>query len=259
MLNMILAIDIGNTNIVLGGFDESKIHFQTRISTGMNKTEAEYAVLFKNILELYGITSSDVDGAIISSVVPPLTNVLKNILTLLTGKKPLIVGPGVKTGLNIMIDNPSQLGSDIVVTAVAALSKYPKPFIVLDLGTATTLSVVDASGNFQGVIICPGIMVSFEALTSRTSQLPRISFDEPSSVIGKNSIDSMQSGLVYGNAAMLDGLIDRIEEILGRSATVISTGGLAENIIPHCKKDIICDNNLMLEGLRTIYEKNKKY
>lgn len=255
---MILAFDVGNTSILLGCIDGKKIHFQTRVSTGLEKTEAEYAVLFKNILELYGVSGTDVDGSIISSVVPPLTNVLKNVLFLLTGKNPLVVGPGIKTGLNILIDNPSQLGSDIVVVSVAAMQKYPKPFIVLDLGTATTLSVVDAAGDFQGVVIYPGIMVSFDALTSHTSQLPRISFDEPRSVIGKSSIDSMQSGLIYGNAAMLDGLIERIEEELGNSTTVIATGGLAGKIIPHCKKDIICDEKLILEGLRIIYEKNKK-
>jgi type III pantothenate kinase len=257
-LHMILAVDVGNTNILLGGIDGSKIHFQTRVSTGLGKTEAEYAVLFKNILEIYGIHGTDVEGSIISSVVPPLTNVLMNVLSLLTGKKPLVVGPGIKTGLNILIDNPSQLGSDIVVASVAAMNKYSTPFIVLDLGTATTLSVVDASGNFQGVVIYPGIMVSFDALTSRTSQLPRISFEEPCSVIGKNSIDSMQSGLIYGNAAMLDGLIERIENELGKKTTVIATGGLADKIIPHCKKDIICDEKLILEGLRIIYNKNKK-
>lgn len=257
-MHMILAIDVGNTDILLGGIEGSKIHFQTRVSTGLGKTEAEYAVLFKNILEIYGISATDVEGSIISSVVPPLTNVLINVLSLLTGKKPLVVGPGVKTGLNILIDNPGQLGSDIVVASVAAMQKYPRPFIVLDLGTATTLSAVDASGNFQGVVIYPGIMVSFEALTSHTSQLPRISFDEPRSVIGKNSIDSMQSGLIYGNAAMLDGLIERIEDELGKKATVIATGGLADRIIPHCKKVIICDEKLILEGLRIIYDKNKK-
>lgn len=255
---MILAIDAGNTNILLGGIDGSTIHFQARVSTGLGKTDAEYAVLFKNILELYGIRAADVEGSIISSVVPPLTNVLINVLSLLTRKKPLVVGPGVKTGLNILIDNPGQLGSDIVVASVAAMQKYPKPFIVLDLGTATTLSVVDASGNFQGVVIYPGIMVSFEALTSHTSQLPRISFEEPRSVIGKNSVDSMQSGLIYGNAAMLDGLIERIEEELGSSATVIASGGFADRIIPHCKKEIIYDEKLILEGLRIIYDKNKK-
>jgi type III pantothenate kinase len=258
MVHMLLAFDIGNTNIVLGGFRGSKILFQTRISTSLDKTDAEYAVLMKNILDLYEIDCREVEGSVISSVVPPLVNVFKHVLMLLTGKNPLVVGPGVKTGLNITIDNPSQLGSDLVVAAVAALQKYQKPLIILDLGTATTLSVVDSAGDFQGVIIYPGVMVSFEALTERTSQLPRISFEEPRNVIGKNSIDSMQSGLIYGSAAMLDGLIERVEEALGMQATVVATGGLSESIAPHCKKNIICDENLLLEGLRIIYEKNKK-
>ncbi|NLO47757.1 MAG: type III pantothenate kinase [Clostridiales bacterium] len=255
---MILAFDIGNTNIVLGCLDGSEILFQTRISTSLDKTDSEYAVFIKNILDLYKIDSAEVEGAIISSVVPPLINVFRQVLLLLTGKNPLVVGPGVKTGLNITIDNPSQLGSDLVVAAVAALQKYEKPLIILDMGTATTLSVVDAVGDFQGVIIYPGVMVSFEALTKHTSQLPRISFEEPRNVIGKSSIDSMQSGLIYGTAAMLDGLIERIEEELGMKATVVATGGLSESITPHCKKNIICDGNLLLEGLKIIYEKNKK-
>ena len=256
---MILAIDIGNTNIVLGGFDgNGEISFLTRISTSLDKTEAEYAVLIKNILELNGIGLADIDGSIVSSVVPPLINIISRVMIQLAGKAPLVVGPGIKTGLNIGVGDPAELGSDLVVGAVAAMAKYPCPLIILDLGTATTISVIDAAGVFRGVIIYPGVMVSFDALTARTAQLPRISFDEPRSVIGTNSVDSMQSGLIYGNASMLDGLIERAEQELGCHATVVATGGLASKIVKHCKREIICDDNLLLDGLRIIYEKNKQ-
>lgn len=257
---MILAFDIGNTNIVLGGFDGNSdgISFFTRISTSLDKTEAEYAVLIRNILELNGISITDIEGSIVSSVVPPLINIISRAMIILSGKAPLIVGPGIKTGLNILVDDPSRLGSDLVVGAVAALDKYPRPLILLDMGTATTFSVIDREGAFRGGIIYPGVMVSFDALTERTAQLPRISFDEPDRVIGTNSIDSMQSGLIYGNAAMVDGMIERIEGELGERATVIATGGLSPKIVKHCKRDIICDENLLLDGLRIIYEKNKK-
>lgn len=255
---MILAFDVGNSNIVMGGIDEKNTYFLTRISTQLDKTEAEYAVLIKNLLELHHVAPEDVEGGIISSVVPPLVNILKNVMQLITGKKPLVVGPGLKTGLNITAGDPSELGADLVVAAVAALAKYPKPMIILDLGTATTFSVLGKKGEFLGVVIYPGVMVSFDALTDRTAQLPRISFDEPRHVIGTTSVDSMQSGLIYGNAAMLDGMIERIEEELGEKAAVVATGGLSASIVPHCKQKIIIDDNLLLDGLRIIYYKNRK-
>ena len=231
---MILAFDIGNTNIVIGGFEKDKTIFLTRVATDLDKTEAEYAVLVKNILEIYRVERESIEGSIVSSVVPPLNNVLIRVMELICGKSPL------------------------VVAAVAALQKYPKPQIILDLGTATTFSVLDAKGLFRGVVIYPGVMVSFDALASRTAQLPRISFDEPKQVIGTTSVDSMQSGLIYGNAGMLDGLIERIEGELGEKCTVIATGGLSGKIVPHCKREIILDENLLLDGLRILYEKNQK-
>ncbi len=255
---MILAFDIGNTNISLGGFEGDKIVFRSHLSTSLDRTEAEYAVLIKNTLELYGFNIGQVEGSIVASVVPPLVNTVKGAMLLLTRQKPLIVGPGTKTGLNIAVGDPSELGADIVVAAVAALRKYTKPIIILDMGTATTLSVLDVRGSFRGVIIFPGVMVSFDALTARTAQLPRISFDEPKQVIGTNSIESMQSGLIYGNAAMIDGLIDRVEGELGAKAALIATGGLSSKIVPHCCHNIVCDDDLLLEGLKMIYDKNKK-
>ncbi len=255
---MILAFDIGNTNIVIGGFEKDKAIFLTRVATDLNKTEAEYAVLIKNILEIYRVKRDNIEGSIVSSVVPPLNNVLIRVMELISGKSPLVVGPGIKTGLNIASGDPRELGADLVVAAVAALQKYPRPPIILDLGTATTFSALDKDGVFRGVVIYPGVMVSFDALASRTAQLPRISFDEPKQVIGTTSVDSMQSGLIYGNAAMLDGLIDRIEAELGDKCTVIATGGLSGKIVPHCRREIILDEDLLLDGLRILYEKNQK-
>ncbi len=255
---MILAFDVGNTNITLGGFEGDEIAFRSRLSTSLEKTEAEYAVLIRDIVALFGFAVSKIEGSVVASVVPPLVNIIRDAMLLLTGKKPLIVGPGTKTGLNIAVGDPSELGADLVVAAVAALRKYPKPIIILDMGTATTLSVLDEKGNFRGVVIFPGVMVSFDALTARTAQLPRFSFDEPKQVIGTNSIESMQSGLIYGNAAMIDGLIDRVETEIGMPASVIATGGLSSKIVPHCGRKIICDENLLLEGLKIIYDKNKR-
>lgn len=254
---MILAIDIGNTNIVVGGIDDEKIHFVARLSTDRTKTEDEYAVIFKNILEIHHISAAVFDGAIISSVVPPLINILKRSVKMLTELTPLVVGPGIKTGLNIKIDNPSQLGSDLVVGAVAAVTLYPKPLIIFDMGTATTICAIDKNGNYLGGIIYPGVKVSLDSLTQRTSQLPAISLDAPAKAIGKNTIDCMKSGIIYGNAAMADGMIDRFENELGEKATILATGGLAQTILPHCKHKIILDDDLLIKGLKIIYDKNK--
>jgi type III pantothenate kinase len=255
---MILAIDIGNTNIVMGCVDPEKIYFIARLATNHLKTEEQYAVELKSILELYGFEPSCIDGSIISSVVPPLTNVMKQAILIITGREPMIVGPGLKTGLNIVIDNPAELGSDLVVAAVAALAQYPKPIVVFDLGTATKASVIDAKGTFLGGIIFPGIKISLDALSKNTSQLPHISLDAPKRVVGRNSIDSMTSGVTYGNAAMIDGLIDRIEEEIGMPVTTIVTGGLAKYIAPYCKKKVTYDPDLILKGLFMIYKKNEK-
>lgn len=256
---MILALDMGNTNIVFGAIDEKKIHFVSRLVTDLNKTEDEYAVVFNTILNMYNINRADITGAIISSVVPPLMNIIKDAVKTVLGITPMVVSPGLKTGLNIKIDNPAQLGSDLVVDAVAALNEYNAPFIVFDLGTATTASVVDKNHTYIGSVIMPGIVVSQDSLSSKTSQLPRIGLDAPETVIGKNTIDCMRSGLVNGNAAMLDGMIERIEEELGMKTTVIATGGLAKFIVPYCKREgIIYDDDLLLKGLWIIYNKNVK-
>lgn len=259
---MILAIDMGNTNIVIGCIDDDKVYFEERLSTDLSKTELEYAIGFKTILELYHINSEDIKGAIISSVVPQLVNIIKDAIEKTIGITPLIVGPGVKTGLNLLMDQPAQVGSDLVVDAVAAISEYGAPVIVIDIGTATTISVVDHKNNYIGGAILPGVKVSLDSLVSRTAQLPRISMEAPKRVLGKNTIDCMKSGIIYGNASCIDGMINRIEEEMGYNnengpkATVVATGGLAKVIVPNCKNEIILDNLLLLKGLKIIYDKN---
>lgn len=255
---MILAIDIGNTNIVVGCFDKDQILFVERVSTDHTKTELEYAICLKNVLEIYDIKPSCVEGSIISSVVPPLTNVLKASAEKIIAGEVFVVGPGIKTGLNIMMDNPASVGSDLIVDAVAAIHEYPVPLVFIDMGTATTISVVDEEKRYRGGMILPGMRVSMDSLTSRTAQLPHISMEAPKKLIGRNTIDCMKSGMVYGNASCIDGMIRRIKKELQREdVTVIATGGLAKVILPYCEENIIYDNELLLKGLRLIYEKNK--
>ena len=254
---MILAIDVGNTNIVVGCIDDRKTYFIERLSTNRTKTELEYAVDLKNVLDIYHIKKTEIEGCIISSVVPQITNIVKLAAEKILKKNAIVLGPGVKTGLNIMMDNPGQLGADQVADAVAGISGYPVPLILIDMGTATTASVVNSKKQYVGGIILPGVGVSLDALTARASQLSGISIDAPRHVIGKNTIECMKSGVLYSNAAALDGIIDRIEEELGEKATVVATGGLAKKIVPHCKREIILDEELLLRGLLIIYEKNK--
>ena len=254
---MILAIDIGNTNIVVGCIDDRKTYFIERLSTNRTKTELEYAVDLKNVLDIYHIKKTEIEGCIISSVVPQITNIVKLAAEKILKKNAIVLGPGVKTGLNIMMDNPGQLGADQVADAVAGISSYPVPLILIDMGTATTASVVNSKKQYVGGMILPGVGVSLDALTARASQLSGISIDAPRHVIGKNTIECMKSGVLYSNAAALDGIIDRIEEELGEKATVVATGGLAKKIVPHCKREIILDEELLLRGLLIIYEKNK--
>ena len=255
---MILALDIGNTNIVIGCIDKEKTYFIERLSTVRTKTELEYAVDIKTVLDLYRIKRSDIEGAIISSVVPQITNIVRLAAEKVLGKdsKVLVLGPGVKTGLNIKMDNPGQLGADLVADAVAGISEYPVPLIIIDMGTATTASVVDADKQYIGGVILPGVGVSLDALTQRASQLSGIGIEEPKRVIGKNTLECMKSGVLYSNAGALDGIIDRIEEELGEKTTVVATGGLAKKIVPFCKREIILDEDLLLKGLLVIYEKN---
>ena len=254
---MILAIDIGNTNIVVGCIDEEKIYFTERLSTVRTKTELEYAVDLKTVLDIYHIKRTDIEGCIISSVVPQITGIAKLAAEKILKKEVMVLGPGVKTGLNIVMDNPGQLGADLVADAVAGLASYPVPLVVIDMGTATTISVVNSKKQYIGGMIMPGVGISLDAITDRASQLSGISIDAPRHIIGKNTIECMKSGVLYSNAAALDGIIDRIEEELGEKTTVIATGGLAKKIVPHCRKEIILDEELLLKGLMLIYRKNK--
>ena len=256
---MILTIDIGNSNITIGAYRKDELLFLSRMGTDRSKMPDEYAIAIRSILHLYGYNSDDVDGAIISSVVPPLIPSMKQAISRIKPINILTVGPGIKTGLHIAIDNPAQLGADLVCVSVAAQEKYPLPSIVIDMGTATTISAMDREGKMRGGSIMPGVRISLEALSSRTAQLPQIDLTEaPKNVIGANTIDCMRSGVLYGNACMLDGMIDRYRAELGEDLTVIATGGLAPSITALCRNKIILDDNLVLEGLRIMYEKNSK-
>ena len=256
---MILALDVGNTNIVIGCVDENGVKFRERISTDSNKTEMEYAVLFKTIIELHKIDVKTLDGVMISSVVPPLKPVLRDALSAVTGLVPVNVNVKGNHGLKINMDNPRQMGCDLLVDSVAALAEYPAPIIIFDMGTATTVSVLDKYGVYISSIILPGIQISQDALSGRTSQLPRISYEAPEGgILAKNTIDSMKSGLVYGTAAMMDGLVERIEEELGEKASVIATGGLARFVSEHCRRKIVCDDDLLLKGLWILWKKQKR-
>ncbi len=253
---MILAIDVGNTNIVIGCFENNRIVFTERLSTNHKATELEYAIKFKNVLEIYNVKCEDINGGIISSVVPSLTNVIKKAIHKITLNEIMSVGPGLKTGLNIVMDNPASVGADLVVGAVAAINEYPTPLIFFDMGTATTISAIDKDKNYVGTVIIPGLEVSLNSLVGGTSQLPKISLDAPKSVLGKNTIDSMKSGILYSTASYIDGMIERIEEEMGKVKTVIATGGLASTVVPLCKNKIILDDELILKGLMVIYNKN---
>jgi type III pantothenate kinase len=255
---MLLAIDIGNTNIVIGCLKDDEIVFKARIATDRTRTSDQYGVEIKNMLEAFGVSREDIDDCIIASVVPPVFNSVQTGVLKVIGKQPMVVGPGLKTGLNIHVDIPSQVGSDLIVAAVAALAEYPAPLVLIDLGTATTIEVIEPENVFIGGLIFPGVMVSLDSLSSHAAQLPGISLDKPKKVIGKNTVDCMRSGMMYGTAAMLDGLIDRIAEELGHESTIIATGGLAQFVIPLCKHEIILEKELLLKGLNIIYKKNKR-
>ena len=253
---MILTVDIGNTNIVIGCFEGKRLCFLERFETNQRWASLEYGVIFRETFSLYGMDASAVEGGIISSVVPSVTDTVKMAAERFTGSRFLAVGPGIKTGLKLAVDNPAQQGSDLVVAAVAAVHDYPVPQILIDMGTATTVSVIDKSGAFIGKMILPGVMVSLDALSSRAAQLPKISLEPPKKLIGSNKVDSMKSGILYGSAGALDGLIDRIQEELGEPCTLIATGGLARVIVPLCRNRILLDEELLLRGLLLLYEKN---
>ena len=254
---MILAIDMGNTNIVIGGIDSEKTYFVERVTTNNSKTDLEYAVNIKSILEIHNISVSAISGAILSSVVPPLNSTILSAVKKICGFEPMLVGSGMKTGLNIIMDNPKTVGSDMIVDAVAAIREYPCPIIIIDMGTATTMSVVDCKGNYIGGVILPGLKVSLDSLSGKAAQLPYISLGMPDKVIGKNTIDCMRSGIMYGSAAMLDGIIDLMEQELKATPSLVATGGLAKIVTPLCRHSIAYEDDLLLKGLLILYNKNK--
>ncbi len=255
---MILCIDIGNTNIVLGGFMGETLAFTARIATNPSKTEDEYATKIRSILTLHKVEQKEVKGAIIASVVPPLNTVMREAVRIVYGVTPIMVGPGIKTGINIHCDNPGTVGADLICACVAAHHIYGSPSLVVDMGTATKLMLMDKTGTFCGASIIPGVNIGLRALSSQAAQLPQVSLVAPPSVIGKNTVDCMRSGVVFGNASMLDGMIDRFCEETGETLQVIATGGLAPTIVAHCKHNILLDEQLVLKGLFILYTKNTK-
>lgn len=259
---MLFCCDIGNTNITFGVFDGDSMVFDSKIASSYEKSVDEYAIILSGIFAMYHVDLSLIDGAVISSVVRPLNLIISSAVEKLIQIKPLFVGPGVKTGLNIKTDIPSQLGADIVANAVAAISLKTCPMVVLDFGTATTLTAINEHGELSGVLIYPGVRSSLDALSSHAAELPRISLDKPKVLLGKNTIDSMVSGIIYGNASMIDGLLERIADEWGtKELTVIATGGLADMILPYCRggHKIHVETNLTIFGLKKIYDVNIRH
>ena len=253
---MVLTVDIGNTNITLGGFEGDSLVFEARLATDAAKTEDEYASKILDILALHGIAQECITGAIISSVVPPLTSVMKRAIRFLHGIEALIVGPGIKTGINIHCDNPASVGADLICACVAAHHLYGSPSLVIDMGTATKMMLMNSRGVFIGAVILPGVSMGMKALASGTAQLPQVGLEAPPSVIGKNTVDCIRSGIVFGNAGTVDGMIDRITAEFGEELPVYATGGLSSVIIPHCTHKITLDGQLVLKGLYILYQKN---
>ena len=254
---MLLAIDIGNSNISIGCLREDEILFEVRIATDRARTSDQYGVEIQNMLEANGVHREDIHDCIISSVVPPVFNSVWAGVYKMIGRRPLVVEADMDTGLEICLDMPSQVGADRIVMAVAALERYSAPLILIDMGTATTIEVVEPGGRYMGGVIIPGVRVSLDALTGRTAQLPAISLGRPGRVVASNTADCMRSGVMYGNACMLDGMIDRMEEELGHEATVVATGGLAPFITPLCRHEIILEPELLLRGLNALYKRNR--
>ena len=256
---MILTIDVGNTNMVLSVYDEDTLKFTSRLATQASNMEDDYAIDFMDILRLYSCENENFEGAIISSVVPQVISVLISAVKTVFKCRVITVSAGIKTGLNIKIENPVSLGADLVCGAVAALKKYPMPCIIFDLGTAITISAMDSKGAFLGGSIFPGVEVSMKALTSSTAQLPHVNTsDSDVRIIGTSTSDSIRSGIILGTASMIDGIIDRYKEVLGEDATVVVTGGLSSLIVQHCKREVTVDDSLLSDGLLMIYKMNTK-
>ena len=256
---MILTIDVGNANIVIGVVKNEKILFDAKLRTDITKTSDEYCIDLKMLMEVYKIQPEQIQGAIIASVVPQVLNSMQSAVRKLTGKNPLVVGPGLKTGLNIQIENPAQTGADLVASAVAALQEHEAPLIIVDMSSTTTMTVLDQNGTLIGGSIGPGVKMSLDALTDRTALLPGLQLDQPKKVIGRNTIDCMRSGVMLGAACMVDGMVERMEAELGYRATVIATGTIARFIVPMCRREIIYDKDLLVKGLAALYRENSRF
>lgn len=256
---MLLAIDVGNSTTSVGLFGtDGTLQFLASLDTDSRKTADQISIDLMNLFKLYDYDYKDVTGAILCSVVPPLNFMMQKALTRLLGRAPMVVGPGVKTGLNLRLTVQTQVGADIVADAVAALEKFQPPIVTIDMGTATTIGVISEGRTYEGGLLLPGVNVSLEALSHRAAQLPDISLQHPKSLIGKNTEDCMRSGIVYGTAGMLDGIIDRIRaEFPGQELSVVATGGNAPVIVRYCRNKIVYDKYLLMEGLWTIYQKNR--
>lgn len=255
---MLLTIDIGNSYITFGGWEQKRLIFVSDLVTSHKTSADQYAIEFNQIMGLYNVDIRNVDGSVISSVVPELTNIIKNAIVKISGNTPLVVGPGVKTGLHIAIDNPAQLGADLAACAISAVAKGKLPCVIYDLGTTSAVSVIDKAGKYLGAVIAAGVGTTLEMFTSHTALLPHVSIEAPKSVIGRNSVNSVQSGIVYGTASMLDGLTERIEEEIGEQVHIIATGICASDIVPYCKRKAELCDYLLLDGLRLIYERNRR-
>ena len=254
---MLLVIDVGNTNMVLGVYKDTELLDHWRISTDRQRTTDEYGVLIRELFYLNDLRADDINAIIISSVVPPVVPTLERMCQRYFGLSPLLIGPGVKTGMDIRYDNPREVGADRIVNAVAAYEKYGGPVIIVDFGTATTFCAVDAKGVYLGGSICPGIGISTEALVQRTAKLPRIELKRTDSVICRNTIESMQAGVFYGFVGQVEGIVSRMRRELDMSARVVATGGLAVVIAPATKTIDVVEPTPTLEGLRIIYERNR--
>ena len=253
---MLLAVDIGNTHVVLGGFVDDELVFTARIATDTTATEDEYASKLMNILTIHNVSREQIAGAIISSVVPPLTSIMKQAINFIADVNIIVVGPGIKTGINLHCDVPSSVGADIICCCVAAHNIYGSPSLIVDMGTATKMILVGEKGSFEGVSIIPGVMLGLNALSDGTAQLPQVNLDNPGRVIAKNTVDCMKSGVIFGNASMIDGMIDRAFEEYGSEIPVYATGGLASTIIKYCRREILLNEQMVLLGLNIIYKKN---
>lgn len=254
---MILTIEIGNSTITLGGIEGEDIRFECRINTDRVKTSDTYCIDLKTLFEIYGIDMTAIEGVIISSVVPQVLNSVRTAIRKLLNTEPVVVGPGLRTGLDIRLENPGQIGSDLVAADVAALAEHQPPLIIIDMGTATTMTVLDPDGAHLGGCVCPGVKISLESLTAKTSLLPGIQLDKPRQALGRNTADAMRSGIMFGAAAMLDGMIDRFMEETGWEFTIVATGGLAKRIVPLCRHEILYDRHLIIKGLAKLYRDNR--